>query len=125
MANYRKNKINGAFVEECAQIIREVKDPRVSGVMITIMNADVSADLKFAKIYYSVFGECDAKELSRGLRSATPFIRSQLAQRLNMRITPELTFIRDEGVEHGAKISALLKTIEAELTDDAEDEDDE
>ncbi len=124
MAKYRKNKIDGAFVEECAQIIREVKDPRVSSVMLTVMNADVSADLKFAKIYYSVFGECDEKELARGLRSAAPFVRSQLAQRLNMRITPELTFIRDDGVEHGAKISAILKTIESDLTDESDEEDD-
>lgn len=124
MAKYRKNKIDGAFVEECAQIIREVKDPRVSSVMLTVMNADVSADLKFAKIYYSVFGECDEKELARGLKSAAPFVRSQLAQRLNMRITPELTFIRDDGVEHGAKISAILKTIESDLTDENDEEDD-
>lgn len=120
MAKYRKNKIDGAFVEECAQIIREIKDPRVSAVMLTVMKADVSADLKFAKIYYSVFGECDEKELARGLRSAAPFVRSQLAQRLNMRITPELTFIRDEGVKHGAEISAILKTIEADLKDPEE-----
>lgn len=122
MAKYRKNKIDVAFVEECAQIIREVKDPRVSGVMLTVMNADVSADLKFAKVYYSVFGECDDKELAKGLKSATPFIRSQLAQRLNMRITPEITFVRDEGVKHGAEISAILKTIEADLHDEEEEE---
>lgn len=111
MAKYRKNKIDGAFAEECAQIIREVKDPRVACEMISIMNADVSADLKFAKVYYSVYGECDEKELSKGLKSAVPFFRSQLAQRLNLRITPEITFIRDEGVKHGADISALLKQI--------------
>ena len=123
MAKYRKNKIDGAFSEECARIIREVKDPRVSSVMITIMSADVSADLKFAKVYYSVFGECDAKELARGLKSATPFIRSRLAESLNLRITPEIMFVRDDGVEHGAHISALLKTIEADLVDaDSEDE---
>lgn len=128
MAKYRKNKINGAFVEECAQIIREVKDPRVSDVWITVMNADVSADLKFAKVYYSVLGECDDKELAKGLKSAAPFIRSRIAERLNLRITPEITFIRDEGVKHGAEISALLKSVEADLVDadtDGEDEDDE
>ena len=128
MAKYRKNKINGAFAEECAQIVREVKDPRVSDVWITVMNADVSADLKFAKVYYSVFGECDDRELAKGLKSAAPFIRSRLAERLNLRITPEITFIRDEGVKHGAEISALLKSVEADLTDDetdGEDEDDE
>lgn len=126
MAKYRKNKIDGAFAEECAQIIREVKDPRVACEMISIMNADVSADLKFAKVYYSVYGECDEKELAKGLKSAVPFFRSQLAQRLNLRITPEITFIRDEGVKHGADISALLKQISsnkpAEPADDGEDD---
>ncbi|MBQ8186043.1 MAG: 30S ribosome-binding factor RbfA [Clostridia bacterium] len=128
MSKYRKNKINGAFTEECAQIVRDIKDPRVSGVWITVMNADVSADLKFAKVYYSVLGECDDKELAKGLKSATPFIRSRLAERLNLRITPEITFVRDEGVKHGAEISALLKSVESDLIDadaDTEEEDDE
>ena len=126
MAKYRKNKIDGAFAEECAQIIREVKDPRVACEMISIMNADVSADLKFAKVYYSVYGECDEKELAKGLKSAVPFFRSQLAQRLNLRITPDITFVRDEGVKHGADISAILKQISsskpAEAQDDGEDD---
>lgn len=120
MPKYRKNKINGAFAEECAQIVREIKDPRVSDVMITVMNADVSADLKYAKVYYSVYGETDEKELSKGLKSAVPFVRSQLARRLNLRITPEITFVKDEGVRHGAEISAILKQIEPELTADEE-----
>jgi ribosome-binding factor A len=125
MAKYRKNKIDGAFAEECAQIIREVKDPRVACEMISIMNADVSADLKFAKVYYSVYGECDEKELAKGLKSAVPFFRSQLAQRLNLRITPDITFVRDEGVKHGADISALLKQISESRPAPAEGEDDE
>ena len=120
MAKYRKNKIDGAFTEECARIVREIKDPRVSDVMITVMSSDVSADLKFAKVYYSVYGECDEKELSRGLKSATPFVRSRLAERLNLRITPEITFVRDEGAMHGAKISAILKTLT--FSDDAEED---
>ena len=121
MAKYRKNKINAAFTEECAQILRDIKDPRVSGEMITVMSSDVSADLKFAKVYYSVYGECDDKELRKGLKSATPFIRSRLAERLNLRITPEITFVKDEGVKHGAEIAAILKQIQ--LTSDANDED--
>ncbi len=111
MAKYRKNKIDGAFTEECSQIVREIKDPRVSDVMLTVMASDVSADLKFAKVYYSVYGEYDEKELAKGLKSATPFIRSRLAERLNLRITPEITFIRDDGVRYGAEISAILKKI--------------
>lgn len=122
MAKYRKNRINDAMTAECAQIVREIKDPRVSGVMITVMNSDVSADLKFAKIYYSVLGECDEKELAKGLKSAVPFVRSQLAQRLNLRITPDLTFVRDEGVKHGAEISKLLREIAKDTADSAEPE---
>jgi len=118
MAKYRKNKIDVAFTEECAQIVRDIKDPRVSGVLITVVGSDVSADLKFAKVFYSVYGECDEKELARGLKSATPFVRSRLAEKLNLRITPEITFVRDEGIRHGAEISALLKTIEADLHDE-------
>lgn len=128
MAKYRKNRINDAVTNECAQIVRDIKDPRVSGVLITIMNSDVSADLKFAKIYYSVLGECDDKELAKGLKSAIPFVRSRLAERLNLRITPELTFVRDDGVKHGAEISRLLNSIkkeEAEEVGEEEDEDDE
>ena len=125
MANYRKNKINGAFTEECSRILREIKDPRVAGVMLTVMNSDVSADLKFAKVYYSVYGECDEKELAKGLKSAMPFVRSQLAQRLNLRNTPEITFVRDEGVEHGARISAILKSIEPTEADSSEGDGDE
>lgn len=111
MAKYRKNRINDAMTAECAQIVREIKDPRVSGVMITVMNSDVSADLKYAKIYYSVLGECDDRELARGLKSAAPFVRSRLAERLNLRITPEVTFVKDDGVRHGAEISKILKQI--------------
>ena len=87
------------------------------------MNSDVSADLKFAKIYYSVLGECDEKDLAKGLKSAVPFVRSQLAQRLNLRITPDLTFVRDEGVKHGAEISKLLREIAKDTADSAEPED--
>jgi ribosome-binding factor A len=114
MAGYRKNKIDGAFTEECARIIREVKDPRVSGAMISITGSDVSADLKYAKIYYSVYGECDEKELKKGLKSAAPFFRSRLAETINLRQTPEITFVRDEGMKRGAEISALIKKIEEE-----------
>ena len=56
----------------------------------------------------------DEKELSRGLRSSASFIRSELARRLNLRMTPELTFIRDTSLAHGAHIASLLHKIEAE-----------
>ena len=75
-------------------------------------------------MFYSVYGECDEKELARGLKSAAPFVRSQLAERLNLRITPEITFVRDEGIRHGAEISAILKKIGENRTASADGGDD-
>lgn len=115
MPKYRKSRVDGAFAEACSEILREIKDPRVSGVMLSVMNADVSADFKFAKVYYSVYGQHDEKELARGLKSAVPFVRSRIAEMLNLRVNPEITFVRDDGIRRGAEISALLKKIEPEL----------
>ncbi len=131
MPKYRRNRINESVTEEVSAILREVKDPRVAGAMLTITGSDVTADLKFAKIFYSVYGEFteeEEKELKKGLRSVSSFIRSQLAQRLNLRITPELSFVRDNGVKHGADIAAILKTLEekrAEAAPAAEEEEEE
>ena len=127
MPKYRINRINDSVAQEVSLILRDVKDPRVSDGMITVTGADVSADLKYAKIFYSSFTG-DDKELRRGLRSAAGFIRGQLAHRLNLRITPELTFVYDPSVSHGAHIAKLLHDIapaestadETEADDDAE-----
>ncbi|MBQ3815244.1 MAG: 30S ribosome-binding factor RbfA [Clostridia bacterium] len=115
MPKYRKSRVDGAFAEAISEILREIKDPRVSGVLLSVMNADVSPDFKFAKVYYSVYGQHDERELAKGLRSAVPFVRSRIADMLNLRVNPEITFIRDDGIRHGAEISALLKKIEPEL----------
>ena len=121
MANYRRHRLNDSIKEELCIILREVKDPRVSDYMITITAADVTPDLKEAKIYYSVLGECDEREVKRGMFSAGPFMRSQLAKRLNLRMTPELTFVRDRSAERGNAISAILRSIETkETTEDGE-----
>ena len=77
MANYRRGRVNEAVCNEVSQIMRDVKDSRLDGVMITVTGADVTPDLKYAKIYYSCIGEFDAKEVARGLKSASAFVRSQ------------------------------------------------
>ncbi len=113
MASYRRARINDETVKALSEIVREVKDPRVSGAFITVTAADVTPDLKFAKIYFSVIG--DSKEAKRGLESAVGFIRRRLAETLNLRITPELKFYEDTSMEYGANISKLLHEIEPEL----------
>ncbi len=113
MANYRQNKVNSAVVTEMASILREIKDPRVAEAMVTVTSARVSPDLKYARLYYSsLLG--DKKEVGAGLKSASGFIRSRLAERLNLRITPELTFEADDSIEHGARIAKILRDIDEE-----------
>lgn len=130
MANYRQNKINSAVECEMASILREIKDPRVADAFVTITAARVSPDLKYCKLYYSsLMG--DKREIGAGLRSAAGFIRSRLAERLNLRITPELTFEPDGSIEHGAHIAEVLRGIEKERREresnspDAESDEDE
>lgn len=122
MAKYRQNRINDAVKQEMAQILRDVKDPRIASSLVSITAAEVSPDLKFAKIYFSVLGE-DKNEVLKALKGASGFFRSELARRINLRITPQLTFEYDGSMEYGANISTILKTLDIKpLEEDGEDE---
>lgn len=125
MSNFRKARINDEFMRTVADALRMVKDPRVSTRMITITQCDVSGDLKYAKIYFSLLDsdEETVKEVKQGLKSARGLIRHEIATKLNMRITPELTFIYDNAIERGANIFRLLK--ETHIDESASDTDSE
>ena len=123
MGKYRKDRINDAVAAEAAIIVRDIKDPRLDGVILTVTGADVTADLKYAKIFYSVMGEYDEKELKRGLRSAAPFVRSRLAQSLNLRQTPEINFVFDDSVGRGAHIADLIREISTDIKENDESDD--
>ena len=122
MANYRRGRINDEMQKTLAEILREVKDPRVSGAFISVTGADVTPDLKYAKVYYSAL-QGDKKEVKAGLKSSAGFIRRQVAQRMNLRATPEFTFVEDESIAYGARISGILNSIT--ISDPDEDEDQE
>ena len=107
MSSYRRARINDAVKEELSLALRDVKDPRVSDVMISITAAEVAPDLREAKVYYSVFGG-EKKEAAAGLASAAGYLRREVARRLNLRITPTLSFVEDDSMEHGARISRLI-----------------
>ncbi|MBQ9783272.1 MAG: 30S ribosome-binding factor RbfA [Clostridia bacterium] len=125
MANYRRGRINDEMQKELAMVLREVKDPRVKDAFISITAVDVTPDLKYAKVYYSAMNG-DKKEVAKGLKSSAGYIRRQLAQRLNLRMTPELTFYEDHSIAHGAHISKLLESIEfaPEVEEEIPQEDD-
>ena len=121
MAKYRRDRINDAVKQEMAQILRDVKDPRIAGSLVSITAAEVSPDLKFAKIFFSVLGE-DKNEILKALKGASGFFRSELARRINLRITPQLTFEYDGSMEYGANISSVLKTLDIKPLDEEEDD---
>lgn len=121
MAKYRQGRINDEFQKEIAMILRDVKDPRVSGAFISVTGATVTPDLRNAKVYYSSLTG-DKKEIKKGLQAANGFIRSQIARRMNLRITPEIAFIEDGSIEYGAKISKILEGITITDPDEEVDE---
>ena len=111
MAKYRQGRINEEIQREMTSILRRVKDPRVSDAFISVTAVDTTPDLKYAKVYYSCLSG-NKKDVAKGLRQASGYMRTQLAKTLNLRMTPELTFIEDASVEHGARIAKILENIE-------------
>ena len=122
MAKYRRGRINEEMQKELTMILRRVKDPRVSNAFVSITAADCTADLKYAKVYYSAMGG-DPKEIAQGLKAAAGFIRRELASSLNLRMTPELTFVPDSSVAYGAHIASILNKLDITPLDDEESED--
>lgn len=115
----KNTRINGEVQRELSNIIRgEIKDPRI-GIMTSVTAVEVAPDLKHCKAYISVLGDEKAKaDTLAGLRSAEGYIRRQLARTINLRNTPEITFIIDESIEYGVKMSKIIDEI---TRDNAED----
>lgn len=112
MAKYRRGRINDAVAEELAIALGDVRDPKVINNFVSITRADVAPDLKYATVYYSCIG--DSNEAGEGLKKCTGMLRHHLATTLNLRVTPELNFVKDGSIEHGAKIAKLLEEINNE-----------
>ena len=106
------SRMNGEVMREISRIIAyEIKDPRIPP-MTSVVSVDVTADLKYAKVYVSVLGgEEERKKAEEGLRSASSHIRSCLAKNMNMRNTPELTFVMDDSIEYGVSMSKKIDEI--------------
>lgn len=105
-------RINSEVQREMSQIIQEeIKDPRVHP-MTSVMAVEVTPDLKFAKIFVSVLGSEEEKEKTmEGLKKSASFARGQLARRMNLRNTPELTFILDNSIEYGVTMSKRIDEV--------------
>ncbi|WP_101878041.1 30S ribosome-binding factor RbfA [Lachnoclostridium edouardi] len=117
----RKNSIkntrtNMEVQRTLSEIIRtEIKDPRIHP-MTTVVSVDVTPDLKYCKAYVSVLGDEEAaKETVKGLKSAVGYVRRELAHRINLRNTPEITFVLDQSIEYGVNMSRLIDEVTKDL----------
>ncbi|MDO5387926.1 MAG: 30S ribosome-binding factor RbfA [Clostridia bacterium] len=114
-SNNRMIRINDEIKKELSEIIRaDLKDPRV-GVVTSVLKAETTNDLKYCKVYISVLGDDEKKnEVMSVIKGASGFIRSLIAKRINLRITPEFTFILDDSLDYSFKIDKILKDINKE-----------
>lgn len=108
----KHNRVSHEVKKELGQIIEmELKDPRIKP-MTSVLDVDITTDLKSARVYVSVLGKKEEKASSiEGLQSAAPYIRGLLAKNLNLRNTPELEFILDESIEYGVNMSKYIDEV--------------
>jgi ribosome-binding factor A len=109
----RSERLGELILAEISDLIRrDIKDPRVG--FVTFTRVEMSDDLRYAKVFVSSLGsEQEKARMLQGLSSATGYIRRHLGRALHLRYTPEITFLIDESLEHGAKIAQLLRELHA------------
>ncbi len=118
----RMNRIDEELKKEITNIISyELKDPHLTG-MISITKVSTTPDLRFAKVYVSMINAKSNKGNLAILKRCSGFIRSKVAQKVNLRTTPELIFIFDESLEYGSRIDSIIETITKELKESSEKE---
>lgn len=123
MAGYRINRTSEDIKREIISIMRELKDPRITG-MLTVVRVEVTNDLSYAKVYISAMeGLETAKTAVKGLTSAAGYIRREIGNRLHLRKAPEIKFIADDSIEYGMEISRKLNEIANEKTESGNSED--
>lgn len=115
----KNTRINSEVQRELSELIgRELKDPRIHP-MTTVVAVEVTPDLKQCKAYISVLGsEEEGKNTIQGLKNASSFIRTQLAKRINLRNTPEVSFVLDQSIEYGVNMTRLINEVTAGLSED-------
>ncbi len=118
--NNRLGRIDEELKKEISQIINyELKNPKITG-LISVTKTKITPDLKYAKVYVSILNSKNLKETFINLKKSSGYIRTEIAKRINLRITPELVFVLDDSMEYGAKIEQILK----EIMPDKEDKQD-
>lgn len=118
MAGHRLDRTTEDIRRELSAILRELKDPRVQG-LVSVVRAEVTNDLSYCKVYISSMEGLDcAKTAVQGLKSASGYIRRELASRLRLRHVPALLFQATDSIEYSANISRMLGELKGEEDED-------
>ena len=111
MPSNRIGRINEEIQRELSALLRTVKDPRVHG-LVSITAVDTSSDLRYAKVNVSVRDKSDVGEVVKGHKPAGGYFRRELGQALQLRYTPELTFVADDSIAEGAHILEIIEQLD-------------
>ena len=120
MPSNRIGRINEEIQRELSDLLRTLKDPRVQKTMVSVTRVDTTADLRYAKVYVSVYDKDMAKEVFKGLKSSGGFLRHELAERLSLRYTPELVWEEDKSITYGARVLDILAKLDIPADEPAE-----
>lgn len=112
MASNRIERTNSDIRFVLSGLLRDIKDPRVSGKMISVTRVETTGDLHYCKVWLSVLDLDNEKEFKKGLKSASGWLRKELGSSLSLRYTPELVFELDHSLEYGAHINSILNSLE-------------
>ena len=112
MASNRINRINEEIQKELSALLRNVKDPRVAGTMISVTRVETTPDLRWTKVYVSFLQEDRAKDAMKGLKSAGGYLRRELGRTLNLRYTPEIAWALDDSITYGAHMLELINSLD-------------
>ena len=109
--NTRLNRINEELKKEISHVITfELKNSNITG-LISVTKVKITPDLRFARVYVSLLNSKSKAKTIAGLQSATGYIRSQIAKKINLRITPDLQFELDESIEYGEKMDKIIAEV--------------
>lgn len=111
MASNRIGRINEEVQRELADLLRNLKDPRVGATMISVTRVETTPDLRYAKVYVSFLDKTKAAEALKGLKSASGYLRRELGAALQLRYTPELQWQEDDSITRGAHMLDLLNSL--------------
>ena len=113
MANIRIERLNDRIQEELSKILMlEVKDEDIK--FVTITDCEVSSDLSYCKVYYTVLDKTKKESTEKALKDASGFLRGELSKKIDIRHTPELKFLYDESISYGEKIDKIIEDIKDE-----------